>query len=48
MDSELLHTASEGVGVEVQNLCGPSAAFDDPLRLIEDLQDVAAFDIFEG
>lgn len=47
LDSESLHAAAESVGVEVEDLCGSPTALDDPLRSIENLQDVTAFDIFE-
>lgn len=47
LDAEFLHAATERVGVEIQNLCSSSAAFDYPLCSIENLEDMATFDFFE-
>jgi hypothetical protein len=47
LNLEFLHAAAECVGVEVENLISSAAAFDDPLRLVKDLQNVAAFDFFQ-
>src|SRR5262249_18081975 len=47
-NAELLEPAAEGVGMEAQDLGRAAGPVDDPMRLAEDGDDMAALDRFEG
>src|SRR5579862_3024421 len=47
-DSEPLHLVNEGRSLQPKTACGPVGASDHPSRFFQDLQDVLAFDVFEG
>src|SRR5690349_22022698 len=46
-DAELLHAGLQRGALETQDLRGAALAADPPRRLLEDVDDVAALDVFE-
>ena len=47
-DAHAFEAGAEGVGVEAEEGGGAVGAFDDPIRLLEDGEDVGAFEGVEG
>jgi hypothetical protein len=47
LNTQLLHSAAQGAGIEVQNFRCATLAFDHPVCLRQHGLDVAALDIFE-
>ena len=39
---------SEGVGMEIQSSGGTLLPFNDPVHLLEDMEDMGSFDFFHG
>lgn len=47
LNAEFLHSTAECIGMKVEDLCSATATFDNPLRLVEDFQNMAALYILE-
>ncbi len=48
LDTELLHAAAQGIGMETEDLGSPARSFNDPADALEHFYNVALFDVFEG
>lgn len=46
LDTELLHTRAEGVGMEAKPSGGTLLSFDNPIHILKNMEDVASFDLF--
>lgn len=48
LDSQLLHTRPERVGMETKPGSGALLSFDDPTHILEDTENVGSLNLFQG